>query len=512
MDLKDPQWHACRDAFPLLAPAAGIFLVLSNLLQVILRHFTADGFRKSQWRCRFYIAFGLVFMVVLHDASVVKPVVFIVANFLLATALGKIWFAPYVTWSYSILCLMCVNAGYCRNISWVLGDPSWLVSVDSRTGLYPWSTCFNLMMLRMQSYNMDYWWALRRTERADAATSYRTDGVSVMKLEARLPTRYYEVFEVYAGYVVYSPLYIAGPIITFEKFLSQLLTRPEAYNLKDKFLYAVRLVAAVLVLEVQNHFLYVGAITHMSFRHSVRTPEGGEIALLEYLASVPDKDDVDLGTIVLYSHWMLIFLWLKFLIIWRFFRLWSLLDNVCPPENMKKCVNSNYSVAGFWRAWHCSFNEWLIRYVYIPLGGSKGGSIRQLINVFVVFTFVALWHDIESKLLVWSGAFTLFSIPHILGSRLVQTAAYRRFAASHENLTVLLFAIGASGSILMLKTANVIGFALGVEGVTLLRSKASLGNFLPFLAWYATLITANAMVSRMLDLWKNLKGKTKLKS
>ncbi|CAM9986853.1 unnamed protein product, partial [Sphacelaria rigidula] len=91
-------------------------------------------------------------------------------------------------------------------------------------------------------------------------------------------------------------------------------------------------------------------------------------------------------------------MWLKFLVIWRLFRLWALCDGVEPPENMQRCMSNNYSVANFWKGWHCSFNRWLVRYIYVPLGGARPG--RQW-NVFVVFIFVALWHDVETKLFLW---------------------------------------------------------------------------------------------------------------
>lgn len=90
-------------------------------------------------------------------------------------------------------------------------------------------------------------------------------------------------------------------------------------------------------------------------------------------------------------------LWMKFLVLWRFFRLWALLDGVEAVENMNRCVFNNYTLsgkgwlcvsaafgfvcadltvlvlvwcgAGFWQAWHRSFNRWLVRYIYVPLGG-----------------------------------------------------------------------------------------------------------------------------------------------
>ncbi|EKX41640.1 hypothetical protein GUITHDRAFT_49807, partial [Guillardia theta CCMP2712] len=75
---------------------------------------------------------------------------------------------------------------------------------------------------------------------------------------------------------------------------------------------------------------------------------------------------------------------------------------------MKRCVNNNYSFSGFWRQWHASLNAWIIRYMYIPLGGrktqaSQGDKRRASFwNVWVIFTFVGLWHDLMWRWLAWA--------------------------------------------------------------------------------------------------------------
>lgn len=62
----------------------------------------------------------------------------------------------------------------------------------------------------------------------------------------------------------------------------------------------------------------------------------------------------------------LIFLWYKFLCIWRIARGWALLDGnynkfiiiigIETPENMNRCLYNSYNFSGFWRSWHRSFN------------------------------------------------------------------------------------------------------------------------------------------------------------
>lgn len=81
-----------------------------------------------------------------------------------------------------------------------------------------------------------------------------------------------------------------------------------------------------------------------------------------------------------------------------------------------RCVCNNYDISGFWRSWHASFNKWLIRYMYIPLGGQKW----RLLNVWPIFTFVALWHDLEWHLLRWAWLMALFIAPEMLCKAIIR--------------------------------------------------------------------------------------------
>ena len=83
------------------------------------------------------------------------------------------------------------------------------------------------------------------------------------------------------------------------------------------------------------------------------------------------------------------FMWLKFAVIWRFFRLWAMASGQECPENMLRCVNNSPSVLEFWKSWHHSFNRWLVRYVYVPLGGSG----RKRVAVTLTFAVRRRVHD-----------------------------------------------------------------------------------------------------------------------
>ena len=68
------------------------------------------------------------------------------------------------------------------------------------------------------------------------------------------------------------------------------------------------------------------------------------------------------------------------------------------------------SVGEFFRRWHITLNQWLTEYIYIPLGGSKKGFIRRLINVFIVFTVCGMWHGANWTFLLWGWYCCFFMI------------------------------------------------------------------------------------------------------
>lgn len=71
-------------------------------------------------------------------------------------------------------------------------------------------------------------------------------------------------------------------------------------------------------------------------------------------------------------------------------------------------INENFihpyvsrNVAEFWRRWHISLSTWLRDYLYFPLGGSRKGIARTLMNVVIVFFLGGLWHGADVKFIIW---------------------------------------------------------------------------------------------------------------
>jgi alginate O-acetyltransferase complex protein AlgI len=59
------------------------------------------------------------------------------------------------------------------------------------------------------------------------------------------------------------------------------------------------------------------------------------------------------------------------------------------------------SVKDLWQRWHITLTRFFTQYVYIPLGGSRKGRTRMLINIFVVFLLSGLWHGAGWTYITW---------------------------------------------------------------------------------------------------------------
>lgn len=73
-------------------------------------------------------------------------------------------------------------------------------------------------------------------------------------------------------------------------------------------------------------------------------------------------------------------------------------------------------IAEFWRRWHISLSTWFRDYLYIPLGGSKGGTWMKIRNTFIIFLVSGFWHGANWTFIVWGLLNALYIMPSIIGS------------------------------------------------------------------------------------------------
>ena len=74
------------------------------------------------------------------------------------------------------------------------------------------------------------------------------------------------------------------------------------------------------------------------------------------------------------------------------------------------------SVKEFWRRWHITLSFWLRDYVYIPLGGSKKGTLRKYSNLVLTFLVSGLWHGNGIHFLFWGFLHGVYQIVGSIGA------------------------------------------------------------------------------------------------
>ena len=195
-------------------------------------------------------------------------------------------------------------------------------------------------------------------------------------------------------YVAFFPQQVAGPIVRAADFLPQLANGPDAAQIE-----ASR--GAALVLRGLFKKLVLAAHLGILVADPVfDAPEsfGGPMVLLGILAyagqiycDFSGYTDMAIGSALLLGY--------------RF------------PENFDAPYRAT-SLQDFWRRWHMSLSTFLRDYLYVALGGSRGGPWRTDRNLLLTMLLGGLWHGASWTFVVWGG---------LHGAGLV---VHRRFAAS----------------------------------------------------------------------------------
>lgn len=72
--------------------------------------------------------------------------------------------------------------------------------------------------------------------------------------------------------------------------------------------------------------------------------------------------------------------------------------------SLPRNFNSPYkaaSITEFWNRWHMTLSGFLQKYIYFPLGGSRKGIVRSIINILIVFLVSGIWHGAAWTFIMW---------------------------------------------------------------------------------------------------------------
>ncbi|SHF91271.1 D-alanyl-lipoteichoic acid acyltransferase DltB, MBOAT superfamily [Salegentibacter echinorum] len=98
-------------------------------------------------------------------------------------------------------------------------------------------------------------------------------------------------------------------------------------------------------------------------------------------------------------------------------------------------------IAEFWRRWHISLSTWFRDYLYIPLGGSRGGTSMKIRNTFFIFVVSGFWHGASWTFIIWGALNAAYFLPLLLSGKNRQNmdivAKGKLFPAAKEVLKIV---------------------------------------------------------------------------
>ena len=104
--------------------------------------------------------------------------------------------------------------------------------------------------------------------------------------------------------------------------------------------------------------------------------------------------------------------------------------NIELPINFNSPYRS-CSIKEFWQRWHITLSRFFITYVYIPLGGSRKGKLRMLLNTFLIFLLSGLWHGAAWTYVAWGAIHGVLVVWDNLGIVGIQGRTEKRPARFH---------------------------------------------------------------------------------
>jgi alginate O-acetyltransferase complex protein AlgI len=184
----------------------------------------------------------------------------------------------------------------------------------------------------------------------------------------------------FATYLSFFPHLVAGPIVRGSELLPQLAAPREPTRIE--FPRAAVLIVGGLFKKVVLSTFLAGAIVDPVFAlpsaHSTLEIVAATYGYaIQIYADFSGYTDIAIGVALLLGY--------------RF------PDNFAAPYTAR-------SLQDFWRRWHITLSRWLRDYVYIPLGGSRGGSVATIRNLVITMVLGGLWHGAAWTFIAW-GAF-----------------------------------------------------------------------------------------------------------
>jgi alginate O-acetyltransferase complex protein AlgI len=220
----------------------------------------------------------------------------------------------------------------------------------------------------------------------------------------------------YSVFVSFFPLLVAGPIERATHLLPQIQTTRK-FNCRTSIDGLRQILWGLFkkVVIADQCALYANEIfNHTNQYHGSTLIVGALLFAFQIYGDFSGYSDIALGTARLFGI--------------------ELLRNFAFPYFSR-------DIAEFWRRWHISLSTWFRDYLYIPLGGSKGGLYHKIKNTFIIFLVSGFWHGSNWTFIFWGLLNALFFMPLLVlksNRQNLETVAQGKLLPSFKELISML--------------------------------------------------------------------------
>ena len=203
----------------------------------------------------------------------------------------------------------------------------------------------------------------------------------------------------YFAYATFFPKVVSGPIVTYNE-MEKGETNRACWDLlaEGLFLFLAGLIKKVIFADTLGHAVD-WAYGNLSELNSITMLLVSFLYTLQIYFDFSGYSDMAIGVARMFGYEL--------------------------PVNFNSPYKST-DMADFWDRWHMTLTNFFTRYLYIPLGGNRKGTVRTYINIMIVFLCSGLWHGASWTFVLWGavhGALLILhrrfggklgSVPHIL--------------------------------------------------------------------------------------------------
>ncbi|KAJ4948316.1 hypothetical protein JOQ06_019852 [Pogonophryne albipinna] len=238
------------------------------------------------------------------------------------------------------------------------------------------------------------------------------------------------------SYTFYHPFFYNGPIISYRDYTEQ-MQRPaeECDGDTSGVIYLVLRSGRIILWWCLAEYMI-----HVMYMHSIQSNE-------TYLEILPPWA---LGGLALA---LVQFFFVKYLVLFGFPSMLASMDQLVPPK-LPRCVSIMYSFTGMWRHFDAGLYRWLIRYIYVPLGGSRHGLLYQMLSTGLAFGFVCLWHGGHDylrywALMNWTGVVVENTLKSVFASSYIHSIVERNVSPAMERRCIALLSAFSTAMLIL---------------------------------------------------------------